>query len=44
MCKEINRDRRRFLTTAAMTIAATSLGIFGPAAQQVDACSGSTSH
>ena len=34
MCKEINRDRRRFLTTAAMTIAATSLGIFGPAAQQ----------
>ena len=35
MCEEINRDRRRFLTTAAMTIAATSLGIFDPAVQQV---------
>ena len=34
MCEEINRDRRRFLTTAAMTVAATSLGIFGPAVQQ----------
>jgi thiol-disulfide isomerase/thioredoxin len=35
MSEEINHDRRRFLTTAAMTIAATTLGIFGPMVQQV---------
>ncbi len=35
MSEEINHDRRRFLTTAAMTIAATSLDIFGPVVQQV---------
>ena len=35
MFEEINHDRRRFLTTAAMTIAATSLDIFGPVVQQV---------
>jgi len=35
MSEEINHDRRRFLTTAAMAIAATSLGTFGPVVQQV---------
>ena len=35
MSEEINHDRRRFLDTAAMTIAATSLDIFGPMVQQV---------
>jgi thiol-disulfide isomerase/thioredoxin len=35
MSEEINHDRRRFLTTAATTIAATSFGIFGPVVQQV---------
>jgi pimeloyl-ACP methyl ester carboxylesterase len=31
---EINRDRRRFLGSAAMAVAATQLGIIGPAAAQ----------
>src|SRR5882724_6098861 len=35
MSEEINHDRRRFLTTAATTIAAISFGIFGPVVQQV---------
>src|SRR4051812_41357861 len=35
MSEGVNRDRRRFLTTAAMTVAASSLGIFGPVLQQV---------
>jgi hypothetical protein len=34
MSKEINRDRRRFFGTAAMTVAAAQFGIIGsPAAQ-----------
>ena len=32
MSEEINRDRRRFLGTAAMTLAAAELGLIGPAA------------
>ena len=31
---EINQDRRRFLGTAAMAIAASQLGMIGPAAAQ----------
>src|SRR5262245_25091579 len=31
---EINQDRRRFFGTAAMAVAATQLGIIGPAAAQ----------
>jgi pimeloyl-ACP methyl ester carboxylesterase len=34
MSEEINQDRRRFLSTAAMSIAAAQLGIFGSAAAQ----------
>ena len=33
MSEEINNDRRRFLGTAAMTIAAAQLGMFGSAAR-----------
>ena len=44
MSEEINHDRRRFLGTAAMTIAAAQLGMFGPAVQQVDARSASITH
>jgi pimeloyl-ACP methyl ester carboxylesterase len=33
-CEEINRRRRRFFGTAAMTIAAAQLGVIGPAAAQ----------
>ena len=29
MCDETNHNRRRFLATAAMTVAATQLGMFG---------------
>src|SRR5271169_2768385 len=29
VCEEINQNRRRFVGTAAMTIAAAQLGIFG---------------
>ena len=32
--EEINRDRRRFFGTAAMTIAAAQLGMIGSAAAQ----------
>ena len=34
MSEEINHDRRRFLGTAAMTIAAAQLGMFGSASAQ----------
>ena len=34
MSEEINNDRRRFLGTAAMTIAAAQLGMFGSASAQ----------
>ena len=34
MPEEINNDRRRFLGTAAMTIAAAQLGMFGSASAQ----------
>jgi pimeloyl-ACP methyl ester carboxylesterase len=34
MSEEINNDRRRFLTTAAMSIAAAQLGMFGSASAQ----------
>src|SRR2546427_5765962 len=34
MSEEINHDRRRFLGTAAMTIAAAQLGMFGSAKAQ----------
>ena len=34
MAEEINHDRRRFLRTAAMTIAAAQLGMTGSAAAQ----------
>jgi nitrous oxide reductase len=34
MSEKINRQRRRFLGTAAMTIATTQLGIFGSAIAQ----------
>jgi thiol-disulfide isomerase/thioredoxin len=37
LSEEIDNDRRRFLTTAAMTIAAASVGIIGSAAQQAGA-------
>lgn len=29
MCEEINNDRRRFFGAAALTVAATQLGVFG---------------
>ncbi len=35
MSEEINHDRRRFLTAAALILGATSLNIFGPVVQQV---------
>jgi nitrous oxide reductase len=34
MSEEINNDRRRFLSTAAMSIAAAQLGMFGSASAQ----------
>ena len=34
MSKEINRDRRRFFGTAAMTVAAAQFGMIGSAAAQ----------
>jgi nitrous oxide reductase len=34
MSEEINNDRRRFFGTAAMTIAAAQLGMFGSAKAQ----------
>jgi len=34
MSKEINHDRRRFLSTASMTIAAAHLGMMGSANAQ----------
>jgi hypothetical protein len=40
MSEEINHDRRRFLGTAAMTIAATQVGLFGFAVQQMECAAG----
>src|SRR5437016_2011101 len=37
MSEEINHDRRRFLGTAAMAVAASRLGMFGPAVRQMTA-------
>ena len=34
MSRDIDRDRRRFLATAALTIAAAQLGLIGPSVQQ----------
>ena len=35
MSEDINQERRRFVSTAAMTIAATQLGVFASADAQV---------
>jgi AhpC/TSA family len=37
MPEEVNRDRRRFLGTVAMTIGAAQFGMIGPVAQEVTA-------